>query len=45
MRDENPILSFYMLKLGLLAPLMNDAFFFQYLFFDILVKNQVTIVV
>lgn len=45
MTDKNPVLFSYMLKLGLLAPLMNDAFFFQYLFFDIFVKNQVAVVV
>lgn len=41
MTDKNPVLSFYVLKLGLLAPVMNDAFFFSVFIFDILTKNQV----
>lgn len=45
MTDKNPFLSFYMLKLGLLAPVMNDAFFFSVFIFDILVKIQVVEVV
>lgn len=45
MTDKNSVLSFYMLKLGLLAPVMNDAFFLSVFIFDILAKNQVVEIV
>lgn len=40
MTDKNSVLSFYMLKLGLLAPVMNDAFFLSVFIFDILAKKS-----